>query len=102
MKKGMEQEKLAVASGHWPLYRYNPDLIAQGKSPFILDSKAPSIPLSQYAYNETRYRMLLQSDEKRAEALMQEAQAAVDRRWNIYRQLTTLFQPAGQAEEPEA
>jgi pyruvate-ferredoxin/flavodoxin oxidoreductase len=102
MKKGMDQEKLAVASGHWPLYRFNPDLVAQGKSPFILDSKAPSIPLSQYAYNETRYRMLLQSDEKRAEALMQEAQAAVNRRWHIYSQLTNLFQPAGQAEEPEA
>ncbi|MHB1132612.1 MAG: pyruvate:ferredoxin (flavodoxin) oxidoreductase [Chloroflexota bacterium] len=99
MKKGLEQEKLAVAAGHWPLYRFDPRLREAGKTPFTLDSKAPSIPLSTYAYNETRYRMLLQSDEARAEQLMREAQADVNRRWNIYRQLSTLFQPA--AAEPE-
>ncbi|MHB1004231.1 MAG: pyruvate:ferredoxin (flavodoxin) oxidoreductase [Chloroflexota bacterium] len=99
MKKGMDQEKLAVQSGHWILYRYNPALLAQGKSPFTLDSKAPSIPLADYAYNETRYRMLVQSDAKRAEALMQEAQADILRRWEVYRQLNTLFQPAAQEEQ---
>ena len=58
MAKGMEQQKLAVDSGHWPLYRYDPRLVDEGKNPFQLDSKAPSIPLKEYAYNENRYRML--------------------------------------------
>src|SRR5690606_6383389 len=63
MRRGLEQQKLAVQSGAWPLYRYNPAREAEGKNPLTLDSKAPSIPLEQYLYNETRFRMLLQSDE---------------------------------------
>ncbi|HEU5375008.1 MAG TPA: hypothetical protein VFV38_06195 [Ktedonobacteraceae bacterium] len=70
MNKGLEQQKLAVQTGYWPLYWYNPKLADEGKNPFILDSKAPTLPLEQYAYNEARYRMLLQSDEPCAEALM--------------------------------
>jgi pyruvate-ferredoxin/flavodoxin oxidoreductase len=57
----MDQEKLAVQSGHWPLYRYDPRLRAEGKNPLQLDSKAPSVPLEEYYYNENRYRMLTQS-----------------------------------------
>ncbi len=52
MRRGLEQQKLAVQSGYWPLYRYNPMWAAQGKNPLVLDSKAPTIPLEQYAYNE--------------------------------------------------
>ena len=52
---GMTQQKLAVDSGAWPLYRYNPALAAEGKNPLTLDSKAPKIPLKDYVYNETRY-----------------------------------------------
>ncbi|MBU0512983.1 MAG: pyruvate:ferredoxin (flavodoxin) oxidoreductase, partial [Chloroflexi bacterium] len=87
MSKGLEQQKLAVNSGLWPLYRYNPELAAQGKNPLKLDSKAPSVPLSEYAYNETRYRMLLQSDESRAEMLMKLAQEDVNSRWRMYEQM---------------
>ena len=87
MRKGLEQQKLAVQSGYWPLYRCNPARAEQGKNPLILDSKEPTIPLEQYAYNETRYRMLLQSDEKRAEALMQLAKHDVQARWQQYREL---------------
>ena len=87
MSKGLEQQKLAVQSGYWPLYRYDPALHAEGKNPLILDSKAPSIPLEQYAYNETRYRMLLQSNEARAESLMQQAKQDVQERWHQYQQL---------------
>ena len=68
--KGLEQQKLAVQSGFWPLFRYNPNLVEEGKNPLLIDSKKPTISFSEYAYNETRYRMLLQSDEKRAEELM--------------------------------
>ncbi len=81
MRKGLEQQKLAVQAGYWPLYRYNPQLSEEGKNPLILDSKEPTIPLEQYAYNEARYRMLVQSDEKRAEELMQAARHDVQVRW---------------------
>jgi pyruvate-ferredoxin/flavodoxin oxidoreductase len=87
MRKGLEQQKLAVQAGHWPLYRYNPQLAARGEHPLILDSKPPSIPLEQYAYNETRYRMLQQSDAARAEILLQQAKADVQQRWEQYQHL---------------
>jgi pyruvate-ferredoxin/flavodoxin oxidoreductase len=81
---GLDQQKLAVQSGHWPLFRYNPALIAQGKNPFQLDSKAPSIPLDKYIYNETRYTMLRQSNPEGAAVLLKEAQEDVNDRWKIY------------------
>jgi pyruvate-ferredoxin/flavodoxin oxidoreductase len=90
MSKGLDQQKLAVQSGIWPLYRYNPENIADGKNPLKLDSKKPSIPVSEYAYNETRYRMLLQSDEDRAEALMKLAQKDVSSRWELYEQMASM------------
>ncbi len=90
MSKGLQQQKMAVQAGIWPLYRFNPTLIAEGKNPLKLDSKAPSIPVSEYAYNETRYRMLLQSDEKRAEALMKLAQQDVQSRWRLYEQMAAM------------
>jgi pyruvate-ferredoxin/flavodoxin oxidoreductase len=93
LSKGLEQQKLAVESGMWTLYRYNPLLAKQGKNPMVIDSKEPSIPLSKYAYNETRYRMLLQSDEERAEKLMREAQRDVTQRWKTYRQMVEHFEP---------
>ncbi len=89
MKKGLEQQKLAVQTGYWPLYRYNPALHAEGKNPLILDSKEPTLPLEQFAYNETRYRMLLQSNEERAEALMQLAQKDAHDRWEHYHEMAT-------------
>ncbi|HET8840634.1 MAG TPA: pyruvate:ferredoxin (flavodoxin) oxidoreductase [Ktedonobacteraceae bacterium] len=87
MRKGLEQQKLAVQTGYWPLYRYNPTLAEEGKNPFILDSKAPALPLENYAYNETRYRILLQSNEKRAETLMQQATQDVQERFARYQQM---------------
>jgi pyruvate-ferredoxin/flavodoxin oxidoreductase len=90
LSKGLDQQKLAVQSGAWPLYRFNPDLAKRGENPLTLDSKAPSIPVSNYAYNETRYRMLLQSDETRAESLMKLAQRDVESRWNLYQQMAEM------------
>jgi len=81
---GLEQQKLAVASGHWPLFRYNPMLAAEGKNPFVLDSKAPSIPLEKYIYNETRYTMLRHSNPEAAERLLKTAQAEVLARFKLY------------------
>ena len=90
MSKGLTQQKLAVQSGLWPLYRYNPAWADAGKNPLKLDSKAPSVPLSDFAYNETRYRMLLQSDEERAQALMEKGQQTVRSRWTLYEQMAAM------------
>jgi pyruvate-ferredoxin/flavodoxin oxidoreductase len=87
---GLEQQKLAVQAGHWPLFRYNPGLVAQGKNPLQLDSKAPSIPLEKYTYNETRYTMLAKSNEEAAERLLKEAQKDVNLRWKLYEQLAQI------------
>ena len=87
ISKGMHQQKLAVESGHWPLYRYNPALDDAGKNPFQLDSSAPKIPLQDYIYTEGRYRMLQQSDPVVAKFLLEQAQKAVEHRWQNYKQL---------------
>jgi pyruvate-ferredoxin/flavodoxin oxidoreductase len=87
---GLEQQRLAVQSGLWPLYRYNPALAREGKNPLTLDSKAPSIPLEDYAYNETRYKMLVKIDEARAEELMRRAKENVTRRWSFYQQMAAM------------
>jgi pyruvate-ferredoxin/flavodoxin oxidoreductase len=81
MAKGMEQQRLAVESGYWPLYRYDPRLRAEGKNPFQLDSKPPKIRFRDYAMNETRYRMLMQSDPEAAEALMAQAEELIAQHW---------------------
>ena len=90
MKKGLVQQKMAVNSGSWVLYRYDPRLAAEGKNPLQLDSREPSINVADYAYNETRYRMLLQQDEERAEELMKGAQADAKRRWSLYSQMAAM------------
>jgi pyruvate-ferredoxin/flavodoxin oxidoreductase len=87
MAKGMHQQKLAVESGYWPLYRYNPALESEGKNPFKLDSYDPKIPLQDYIYTEGRYRMLQRSDPEAAKILLQRAQEAVSHRWKQYKQL---------------
>ena len=84
MANGMEQQKAAVNSGYWPLFRFNPDLIAQDKNPFQLDSRAPSIPLKDYIYNETRYTMLVKSNPEHAKKLLEEAQQDVASHWKLY------------------
>ncbi len=90
MAKSLDQTKLAVQSGHWPMYRYNPALAEQGQNPLVIESKEPSIPISQYAYNETRYKMLTQMDEERAEMLMKEAQHDAKSRWTLYQQMASM------------
>ncbi len=81
---GLEQQKLAVQSGYWPLMRYNPALRAEGKNPFQLDSKAPSIRLKDYAYREARYTMLARGNPEQAALLLKEAQDDVERQWRVY------------------
>jgi pyruvate-ferredoxin/flavodoxin oxidoreductase len=93
MKNGLEQQKAAVQSGVWPLYRYNPANLVEGKNPLMIDSKDPTISVKDYAYKENRYRMLVQGDEARAELLMNEAQANVKIRWDLYKQMAAVVYP---------
>ena len=97
LRNGMNQQKLAVASGHWPLMRYNPGLRKTGQRPFVLDSPRPHISLKDYAYNEGRYKVLARSNPEEAEHLMQVAQELVDLRWQTYEHMAgqepSQFQP---------
>jgi pyruvate-ferredoxin/flavodoxin oxidoreductase len=87
LKFGLDQQKAAVDSGYWPLYRYNPDLAVQGQNPFQLDSKKPKISLEEYIYREGRYRMLTQSHPERAAKLLELAQEDVEATWENYSQM---------------
>ena len=84
MAYGIEQQKNAVLSGYWPLIRYNPALRAEGKNPFQLDSRAPTMALKDYAYHEARYTMLARSHPETAKHLLQQAQDDVEREWRVY------------------
>jgi pyruvate-ferredoxin/flavodoxin oxidoreductase len=100
LRHGMDQQKAAVLSGYWPLLRYNPVLAREGRPPLELDSKAPSLPLKQYAYNETRYTMLAHSDPEPAQRLLEKAQEDVHARWRLYEQWAALLagrEPGGAA-----
>ena len=90
MVHGIEQQKNAVQSGHWPLFRYNPGLAKEGKNPFQLDSRAPTIPLEKYIYNEARYTMLVSSDPEEAKKLLHEAQDNVNERWKLYQHMAAM------------
>ncbi len=81
MAKGMDQQKNAVQSGYWPLYRYDPRLKEVDKNPFQLDSRAPKISFKDYAMQENRYRMLYQTNPDHADELMDHAQEIVNERY---------------------
>jgi pyruvate-ferredoxin/flavodoxin oxidoreductase len=87
MGKGVDENKRAVACGHWPLYRYNPTLEVQGKPPLIIDSSEPTISFEEYAYKDIRYRALRQSNPELAAELMKQAEADVQRRWKYLKYL---------------
>ena len=99
MRIGLKQQDLAVKSGVWPLYRYNPALAAQGENPLSIDSKEPTVSVEEYAYNETRYRMLLQSNEERAEVLMAKAKNDAASRWTLYQQMADMHYKSPEPEK---
>ncbi len=103
MQKGFDQQKAAVNSGHWLLYRYNPELAAQGQNPLQIDSKPASIPLKDYVYNETRFKMLTLSKPDEAARLLKLAEADVAQRWKLYQLWAgTASAPAGGGATPAA
>lgn len=83
-------QKLAVESGYWPLLRYNPNLVDQGKNPLILDSKAPTIPVAEYIYTENRYKMLLKRDPDTAKKLADSLQKEIDDRYTYYSNMSKI------------
>ncbi|HOM23343.1 MAG TPA: pyruvate:ferredoxin (flavodoxin) oxidoreductase [Termitinemataceae bacterium] len=87
MMKGMDQQKAAVTSGVWPLYRYDPRLKEQGKNPFQLDSKEPSTPVEDFMYKEVRFKALKAADPARADLLLAKAKAQIERTWKEYKYL---------------
>ena len=89
LKNGLKQQNKAVASGHWPLMRYNPTLQKKNQNPFILDSPRPTLPLRDYAYNELRYKVLTVTHPEEAEKLMKHAQELVNLKWKNYEELAT-------------
>lgn len=80
----MSQQDKAVASGYWPLLRYNPALHGTGAAPFQLDSPRPTIPFKDYAYGELRYSALAASRPDEAAALLQQAQALIRDKYRTY------------------
>jgi pyruvate-ferredoxin/flavodoxin oxidoreductase len=87
MQYGLDQQKAAVESGHWILYRYDPRRRDNDKNPLQIDSKAPSIPLADYIYKETRYKMLTKSMPERAKELLNDAEEIVKQRWIKYQEM---------------
>ncbi len=90
MSKGLDAQKLAVDSGYWPLFRYNPLNLLEGKNPLKLDSKAPKIRLQDYIYTETRYKMLTKSHPQQAKELLIRAQEEVSKKWKFYEELASF------------
>ena len=86
----LEEQEKAVASGHWILYRYDPRRADEGLNPLQIDSKDPTIPVREYMYSENRYRILKSMDPVRAEEMALLAQRDVDRRWNLYKQMSEM------------
>lgn len=90
MRYGLDQQKAAVLSGYWPLFRYDPRLRQQGKNPLQLDSKPPSLPLRRYVANETRFTSLAERHPEIADQLLRQAQEDVLARWQLYEHLAKM------------
>jgi pyruvate-ferredoxin/flavodoxin oxidoreductase len=104
MARGMAHQKQAVDSGRWLLYRHDPRRRSQGLAPLVVDSRTPSLPLSEAMAGENRFRMLRYSHPEQARALSREAEAEQRERWDLYQRLAaapTANPASGQApEEP--
>jgi pyruvate-ferredoxin/flavodoxin oxidoreductase len=103
MAMGLEQQKLAMDSGYWPIYRFDPRRMATGESPLVLDSSRLTIPLMQFVRNESRFRMVELQDPERFRYLIDRAEREVRNRFSVYEQLAKLtMNKAGAAAAPPA
>ena len=87
LRDGMKQQHRAVASGYWPMFRFDPKLRRAGMNPFRLDSTRPRLPIEDFVYRELRYRILSQTRPEDARILLRQAQAAVEERYRVYEDL---------------
>lgn len=87
MTTAMQQQKTAVESGRWLLYRYNPERVQQGENPLMLDSRMPKLPVERSMYAENRFKMLVRSKPEQAKRLLARAQGDVNARWQLYQYL---------------
>ena len=100
MSKSMSHQKDAVRSGYWPLYRFHPSEIEDGR-PFKLDSAAPSIPIADFAATETRFAVLQRTHPERAAEFATLAQADADERWRYYQQLAGIERTVPHVRHPD-
>ena len=102
LKHGLDQQKAAVQTGHWPLMRFNPNLAKEGKNPLVLDSKAPTLTLDKFENNETRFTMLSHSDPEAAKRLLETAQAEVTARWRLYEHWAAMPMKPASEQKPQS
>jgi pyruvate-ferredoxin/flavodoxin oxidoreductase len=106
LRNGMDQQYRAVATGYWPLVRYDPVLREAGRNPFLLDSHRPRMPLDAYTGRELRYRILARTDPEAAERLHRLAQQQLSRRWATYEEMAARspewFPASGDGDGPAA
>lgn len=100
MTEGLLTQKKVVQSGHFPLYRFNPALVKEGKNPFVLDSKQPTLSFSEHAMEENRFRVLTKTHPEHAKTLMAEADRLTVARFDLYEKLAAL-PPCGVPAEKE-
>jgi pyruvate-ferredoxin/flavodoxin oxidoreductase len=95
----MKQQDRAVASGYWPLFRYNPAMREVGANPFVLDSPRPTLPFREYSGNEMRYTSLARTRPEDSKRLLDAAQAAILEKYRTYEEMAgwsaSRFHPAG-------
>ncbi len=101
LARGLEQQKMAVDCGVWPLYRFDPRRTAIGENPLKLDSKPPKVAFEQFALSETRFRMLMKSNPERAKKLLADAQRSIQARYDVYQQLAKMQFGPGSPDQAE-
>ncbi|MGD8909259.1 MAG: pyruvate:ferredoxin (flavodoxin) oxidoreductase [Chromatiales bacterium] len=90
LSNNIRQQELAVDSGHWPLFRYDPRRTDQGENPLKIDSKQPSIPYRDFASTETRFSVLQRTHPEASEHFLRQAQLQIKTRYQLYEQLAHL------------
>lgn len=95
------QQNMAVNSGHWPLFRFDPRKAEKGQNPLKLDSKPPSVPYRDFIQSETRFGMLWHSNPGRAETLLAQSEHEVAERYHRYQQLAAMDWSSAEPEDKE-
>ncbi len=102
MTTAMTDQKVAVESGQWLLYRYNPDRAEAGENPLVLDSRAPTRKVQEYLLQQTRFKMLTKSKPEVADKLWKEAQQDAERRYHFYEYMASRKTEPATAAKPSA